>query len=86
MALSPETLDALEQALTAVIDEAGDDPQFADLAAALQDAQHALSGLEGADHEAAEPRDGDEDAHSFDVAEKRMTERRKAAPGDKGAA
>jgi hypothetical protein len=40
--LTPETLDALDNALTAVIHEAGHDPKYADLVHALTAAQAAL--------------------------------------------
>jgi hypothetical protein len=91
--LSPETIKALDDALGAVIEEAGDDPQYADLVDALTAAQHAATaagdgGGGGGEHAAppaAEP-DGDEgspdfDPHSFDHAEKAMTKRRKDAKG-----
>ena len=75
MPLSPDTLNALETALGAVIDEAGDDPRYADLVSALTDAQQASAQVESPEEE---QRDGPEDDHSFATAEKRMTEARSA--------
>lgn len=76
MPLSPDTLNALETALGAVIDEAGDDPKYADLVSALTDAQQASALVESP---AEEERDGPEDDHSFATAEKRMKEARTAS-------
>ncbi|HEU4975281.1 MAG TPA: hypothetical protein VFT50_09345 [Baekduia sp.] len=85
--LSPETMQALEEALSAVVEEAGDSPEYADLVASLTSAQDALQQLEGADGEKAEGADAASDDYSFDVAEKRMADRRKPkAAADAGKA
>jgi hypothetical protein len=81
MPLSPDTLDALESALGAVIDEAGDDPQYAELVSALADAQQASSSIEPAE---AETRDGPDDDSSFATAEQRMKDARSAPPEPDG--
>lgn len=92
--LSPETIKALDEALGAVIAEAGDDPQYADLVDSLTAAQHAAAQVEGSGDAAPDPGaepDGNEaspnfDAHSFDHAEKAMTKRRAKTKDDqKGA-
>lgn len=75
MALSPETIDALEQALTAVIEEAGDDPEHAGLVEALSAAQEQLGGGEAEGEVMPE-----DDPESFEHAEKKFAERRRPAP------
>lgn len=82
--LSPETLATLEQALNAVIEEAGDDPQLEELVAQLEQARDAIpAGDEGppADEAAEEAPDDEEerDPFSFEDAEKEWGRRKKAA-------
>jgi hypothetical protein len=81
MALTPQTKDMLDQALTAVIGECGNDPEYADLIAALQSAHEALAHIHpgGAGHPAAADQGQQPDAHSFDYAQQQMTARRKGA-------
>lgn len=79
MALSPETTDALRKALDAVVQECGDDPAYAELVDHLEAAQDALP-----EADEAEPRDGEDDDHSFETAEKRMASRRKGGDSDGG--
>lgn len=87
MPLSPETLSALDEALTAVIDEAGDDPQYAklvdDLTAARGEIDNADDG-DGPDSE-SDPKDAAQD-DEFKAAEAEHVTRRKARkkPKDEG--
>lgn len=73
--LTPETLDALKQALSAVIDQAGDDPKYSGLVDALTQAQRALPHEGGHDAE-EEPDD------SFEHAKERMIAARKAGAAE----
>ena len=88
MALTPETADALKQALEAVIQECGDTPGYEDLVAKLQDAEQAIPDVsgEGADHGGEHGADNGDDAQSADDmfahAEQAHKERRKAKGDD----
>jgi hypothetical protein len=85
--LSPETIKTLDEALTAVVDELGDDPAGAGLKDALTAAQGELGHMSG-DHgdDAGADAPEDDDPHSFDFAEKQMTKRRSGKPDPKDAA
>jgi hypothetical protein len=90
--LSPETINALEEALDAVITEAGDDEQYADLVEQLSQAREAASQLgegeapgkdeapeapEAEAEEEARAEDEQRDPFSFDDAEKAFRAKRK---------
>ena len=87
MPLSNETLSALDDALGAVIDEAGDDPKYADLVDSLTAAKEATQGIEeGADDPTGKADEAD-DPSSFDFAERELKKRRdarKKPPADGG--
>jgi hypothetical protein len=83
MSLTPQTADALGQALDAVIAECGDDPQYHDLIQHLGEAQQSLQGAEG-DHAPAaeapdEPDPSGSDPHGFQAAKEQFMARRKDA-------
>ncbi len=79
MALTPETSAALKQAIEAIVQECGDDPQYAHLVEALQSAEDAIPESEGhaPEHGDAPERDSEDDDFSFETAEKRHKEARK---------
>lgn len=64
MALTPETIDALKQALDAVVSEAGDDPKYAELADHLNAATTSLDAI--GDEKDADPSDPPADAEPKD--------------------
>lgn len=70
--LTPETLNALDQALAAVVKEAGDDPQYAELVDHLTAAQGAMP-------DAGEPKEEGPDPESFEDAKSQMIAARKGA-------
>jgi hypothetical protein len=72
--LTPETLDALDQALTAVIHEAGGDPQYEGLVHALTAAKDALPDSGADQAEDAAPEHG---AAAFQDAKSKMIAARK---------
>lgn len=80
--LTPETLQMLEDAIDAILEKVGDDPKYAQLADALSAAKEEASQLDGAGDEEGEK----EDPYSFDQAEKKMVEKRKAAKDEAPAA
>lgn len=89
--LSPETEQALSQALDAVIQEAGDDPQYASLVQHLTEAQDSLSSAPdepGADTTPTDAAPADapaehtptvQDPHGFGAAKDAFIAQRKAA-------
>lgn len=89
--LSPETEQALAQALDAVIQEAGDDPQYASLVQHLTEAQDSLGSAEAAPTDDAAPADAPaadspaehtptaQDPHGFGAAKDAFIAQRKAA-------
>ena len=79
MALSPETLKALGDALDAVVQEAGDSPEYAQLVNHLTAASGALPEVsDEPDGDPVPPRDSAEDDYSFETAEARHAEKRAA--------
>lgn len=79
MPLSPETLSALDEAIKAVVEECGDDPQYGSLVENLNQAGDAIEDIssgEPADEGGKEP--PEDDPYSFDHAEKKLKERRAA--------
>jgi len=86
--LSPETKDQLAEALSAVLEQLGDDPDTAELREHLEAATEALGASEGeaapegqepVEEEApAEPEsaEDEEDAYSFDKAREKFAARR----------
>ena len=80
--LTPETLNMLEEAISAILDKIGDNPEYAQLADHLMAAQAEASDLDGAGDEGGEK----PDPYSFDQAQSNMTARRSAAKGDAPAA
>lgn len=80
MPLSPETLSALDEAIKAVVEECGDDPQYDSLVENLNQAGDAIEDIssgEPADKGGADEPPED-DPYSFDHAEKKLKERRAA--------
>ncbi len=73
MALTPESKRALRDAISTIVREAGDDPEFKDLLGTLESVR---SDLGGPDADAPkEERDGEDDPYSFETAQKRHRER-----------
>jgi hypothetical protein len=73
--LTPETLNMLEEAISAILDKIGDNPKYEQLAEHLQMAQAEASQLDGGGDE-----DGEKaDPYSFDEAQANMTARRAGA-------
>lgn len=95
--LSPETKDQLAEALGAVLDQLGDDPDTAELREHLEAATEALGAPEGeapegepeapaeeeasAEDEPAESEEDEEDAYSFDKAREKFAARRAKKDG-----
>ena len=82
--LSPETTEALEKALSAVLDEIEDDPEYEALAEHLRAAKDAMpEGGEADEAEAPEGDEGDDEespTDSFEEARKRFQKRRQKPP------
>lgn len=72
--LTPETLNMLEEAISAILDKIGDNPKYAELGEHLQMAQAEASQLDGGGDEGDQP-----DPYSFDEAQANMTARRAGA-------
>lgn len=73
--LTPDTLNMLEEAISAILDKIGDNPKYAQLAEHLHAAQTEASQLDGAGDEGGEK----PDPYSFDQAQANMTARRATA-------